>query len=173
MVEPNITITQELKKLARGYMAALAAVSMIHPIVTGYQKAILKEIDARNIETGEPLTNPEYLHLIGDDKFEIYRKRCDEEAAKKGMEHEPDCCPLLEAELLERANNAAFCKYILPFVGGFEGISYNDLSEHALDENGEIIIDELGRRMFDRDIFGKEMLSFILTIIDIKLIDKI
>lgn len=52
-----IELTPELRSLVKTLVMAKAWVESVHPIVTGYQKHILKEIGAVD-EKGRPITNP-------------------------------------------------------------------------------------------------------------------
>lgn len=143
-----VPLTPELKSCIKAYVLARLNVEILHSIVKGYQAEILKEIKAVSEETGEPITDSEYTYLMDDNQFEIYLQRCDEEAAKRGFKHEPDCCPLLEAETIERQCKRELCECLLPMIPGYDGITYFDLCRFTKDEKGEIKHDKLGRYMF-------------------------
>lgn len=143
-----IPLTPELKSWIKAYILARVRVEVLHPIVRGYQAEILKEIKAVNKETGEPITDSEYTYLMDDNQFEIYLQRCDDEAAKRGFEHDPECCPLLEAETIERECKRELCECLLPMIPGYAGIKFSDLIQYVKDEKDEIKRDKLGRSMF-------------------------
>lgn len=147
----SIELTPELRSLVKSVIMAKAWVESIHPIVTGYQKDILKEIGAVN-EKGEPITNPLMDFSMDEELFKIYFGRCAEEAARNGLQHEPECCPLLEAESLEREAKRAFGMYIFSKLPGCGGISYGSLNGFLKDADGKIKKDKLGRYMFQTEL---------------------
>lgn len=147
----SIELTPELRSLVKSVIMAKAWVESIHPIVTGYQKDILKEIGAVN-EKGEPITNPLMDFSKDEELFKIYFGRCAEEAARNGLQHEPECCPLLEAESLEREAKRAFGTYIFSKLPGCGDISYGSLNGFLKDANGKIKKDRLGRYMFQTEL---------------------
>lgn len=147
----SIELTPELRSLVKSVIMAKAWVESIHPIVTGYQKDILKEIGAVN-EKGEPITNPLMYFSMDEELFKIYFGRCAEEAARNGLQHEPECCPLLEAESLEREAKRAFGTYIFSKLPGCGDISYGSLNGFLKDADGKIKKDKLGRYMFQTEL---------------------
>ena len=147
----SIELTPELRSLVKSVIMAKAWVESIHPIVTGYQKDILKEIGAVN-EKGEPITNPLMDFSMDEELFKIYFGRCAEEAARNGLQHEPECCPLLEAESLEREAKRAFGTYIFSKLPGCGDISYGSLNGFLKDADGKIKKDRLGRYMFQTEL---------------------
>ena len=147
----SIELTPELRSLVKSVIMAKAWVESIHPIVTGYQKDILKEIGAVN-EKGEPITNPLMDFSMDEELFKIYFGRCAEEAARNGLQHEPECCPLLEAESLEREAKRAFGTYIFSKLPGCGDISYGSLNGFLKDAEGKIKKDRLGRYMFQTEL---------------------
>lgn len=147
----SIELTPELRSLVKSVIMAKAWVESIHPIVTGYQKDILKEIGAVN-EKGEPITNPLMDFSMDEELFKIYFGRCAEEAARNGLQHEPECCPLLEAESLEREAKRAFGTYIFSKLPGCGDISYGSLNGFLKDADGKIKKDKLGRYMFQTEL---------------------
>lgn len=144
-------LTPELRSLVKTLVMAKAWVESVHPIVTGYQKHILKEIGAVD-EKGEPITNPLMDFSMDEGLFKIYSARCVEEAARNGLQHEPECCPLLEAESLEREAKRAFGTYIISKLPGCESMSYDDLNGFLKDADGKIKKDKLGRYMFQTEL---------------------
>ncbi len=147
----SIKLTSELRSLVKSVIMAKAWVESIHPIVTGYQKDILKEIGAVN-EKGEPITNPLMDFSMDEELFKIYFARCAEEAARNGLQHEPECCPLLEAESLEREAKRAFGTYILSKLPVCGDISYGSLNGFLKDADGKIKKDKQGRYMFQTEL---------------------
>lgn len=147
----SIELTPELRSLVKSVIMAKAWLESIHPIVTGYQKDILKEIGAVN-EKGEPITNPLMDFSMDEELFKIYFGRCAEEAARNGLQHEPECCPLLEAESLEREAKRAFGTYIFSKLPGCGDISYGSLNGFLKDADGKIKKDKLGRYMFQTEL---------------------
>lgn len=143
-------LTPELRSLIKSVVTTKVWVETVHPIVTGYQKAILKEIDATDNE-GKPITDPRMSYRMDDAKAEIYFARCVEEADKKKLRHEPDCCPLLEAENLERKAKKALGEYMIPRLPGFENMTYDNFHRFAENEDGDVKRDKLGRMMFKSD----------------------
>lgn len=149
--EFSIELTPELRSLVKSAIMSKVRVEFIHPIVTEYQKDILKEIGAVD-EKGEPITNPLMDFSMDEELFKIYFARCVEEAARNGLQHDPECCPLLEAESLEREAKRAFGTYILSKLPGCGDISYDSLNGFLKDADGKIKKDKLGRYMFQTEL---------------------
>ncbi|MDR1699564.1 MAG: hypothetical protein LBR68_00010 [Lachnoclostridium sp.] len=161
-----IIITDQLKSVTKNLLCAMAMVQTIHPVVRNYQRQILKEIKAKNKRTGEAVTNPEHTYLVEKEKLEIYYKRCDEEAAKNNLTHKPDCCPLLEAESLERQAKRVFVETVLPQIPQFRNITFDDMLLFAEDGKGNYKKDKLDRYMMKADEFIELTLNFIVPQID-------
>lgn len=156
-----IELTPELRSLVKSVVMTKAWVESIHPIVTGFQKAILQEIGATDNE-GKPITNPDLSYRMDDEKAKIYFARCIEEIAKKNLKHEPDCCPLLEAETLEREAKRALGEYMIPKIPGFKNMTYDSLNRFAKNADGSIKKDKLGRMMFKSDEMIELCLKFLV-----------
>lgn len=156
-----LELTPELKSLVKAVVAAKAWVETVHPIVVGYQKAILQEIGAVD-EEGRPITDPNLSYLMDDGKAKVYFARCEEEAAKNNLKHKPECCPLLEAESIERKAKRELCEYVLPRLPGFEKMTFDTLVRFAKNADDSIKRDKLGRMMFKSDEMVDLVLSFLV-----------
>lgn len=161
MSKNPIELTPELKSLVKSVVMAKAWVEAVHPIVTGYQKAILQEISAVD-DKGNPITDPNLSYLMDNKKAKVYFARCVEEAAKKKLKHELDCCPLLEAETLERKAKRALEEYVLPKLPGFEKVTHTTLGRFAKNADGSIKKDKQGRMMFKSDEIIELVLKFLV-----------
>lgn len=163
-----IPITEELKTVTKCLIQAMALVETIHPIVTGYRKNILKEINAKNEYTGEPVINPQHYYLISNEQFKTFLVRCDEEAVKNKLVHKPGCCPLLEAEEVERKAKRVFVECVLPLLPQMKDITYDSMIRLSVDKDGNYKTDKLGRLLYKSDEFIDLALNLIIPQIDKK-----
>ena len=168
MKDIKISVADELKGHTKTLLQTMALVQMIHPKVRKYQKAILKEIEAKDKYTGEAITDPNLDYLMSDDQAKLYFRRCHEEADKEGLPHKPDGCPLLEVEDMERDAKRFFCECVLPYIPQMEGLTYDDLLEFAKDTSGNDKKDNLGRYMFEADELIDLVLNHIIPQLDEK-----
>lgn len=157
---PPIELTPELKSLVKAVFMAKAWVETVHPIVTGYQRAILEEIGGTD-EEGNPVIDPNMSYCLSEEEFRRYSARCDEEAARNKLKHGPECCPLLEAEEVERKAKRALGEYMIPRLPGFGRYTYDDFTSFVYNNDNSIKRDKLGRMMFKRD----EMIELILRLL--------
>lgn len=163
-----LELTPELKSLVKSVVMAKAWVETVHPIVIGYQKAILQEITAVD-EEGKPIIDPNLSYLMDDGKAEVYFAKCEEEAAKNNLKHKPECCPLLEAESVERKAKRMLGEYVLPRLPGFEKMTFDTLVRFAKNDDDSIKRDKLGRMMFKSD----EMIDLILSFLVPQMTDEL
>lgn len=163
-----IELTPELKSLVKSVVMAKAWVEVVHPIVVGYQKAVLQEINAVDPD-GVPIVNPDYAFQMDEEKAQIYFRRCDEEAAKNKLEHDPECCPLLEAESAERDAKRALAQYMIPRLPGCEKLTYDNFNHYAREADGSFKRDKLGRLMFNSD----ELIDLILKLVGLQMADEL
>jgi hypothetical protein len=107
--------TEDMLSSAKALLMAKAWVATVKPIVEGYQKKILAELQFTNKREVEMLSKrfPEIKEEVildhdrsynmSDEDFAIYHKRCKEERDKAKLKVEnDDFCPLLVAESMER-----------------------------------------------------------------------
>jgi hypothetical protein len=101
--------TPEMIRAAETCFAAMALTETIRPIVEGYQRRILAEMQApfakewtdRGMK-GHTILEPEHTYLMENSDFQTYLARCREEQAKAGLHTDsPEYCPLLVAENLQ------------------------------------------------------------------------
>lgn len=105
----------EMVQAAKNVFIAMAYTETIRPIVEGYQKKVLnffqfknngelKRLSKRFPEIKERvILNPKESYLLDDEDFKIYLAECNIEREKAGLKVDnPDFCPLLVAESLER-----------------------------------------------------------------------
>lgn len=154
-----LELTPELKKQVITVLHARAWLETVRPIVTGYQKAILKELGAVD-ENGRPILKPEDAYLLDERMSAVYFTRCDEEAAKNNLVHKPECCPLLEAESLERATRRELIDHVLPLLPGFEMITSDQLQTLSKTKEGKLKRDKSGRLMNKGDELVELILKF-------------
>jgi hypothetical protein len=115
-------ITQDMIKAAETLFLAMAYTQTIRPIVEGYQKRIIAEIKPEVCEKFSEfatitITEAKDTYLMNDNDFQVYLKRCAEEAHKAGFKiPNDDYCPLLIAESLERDAEHALIKAMLPIT---------------------------------------------------------
>jgi hypothetical protein len=115
-------ITQDMITAAENLFLAMAYTQTIRPIVEGYQKRIIAEIKPEVCEKFSKLatitiTEAKDTYLMNDNDFQVYLKRCAEEAHKAGFKiPNDDYCPLLIAESLERDAEHALIKAMLPIT---------------------------------------------------------
>lgn len=154
-----LELTPKLKKQVIAVLHARAWLETVRPIVTGYQKAILKELGAVD-ENGRPILNPEDAYLLDERMSDVYFTRCDEEAAKNNLVHKPECCPLLEAKSLERATRWELIDHVLPLLPGFEMITSDQLQTLSKTKEGKLKRDKSGRLMNKGDELVELILRF-------------
>lgn len=154
-----LEIIPELKKRVIAVLYAKAWLETVKPIVTGYQKAILKELGAMD-ENGRPILNPEDAYLLDERMSDIYFTRCDEEAAKNNLVHKPECCPLLEAESFVRATRWELIDLVLPLLPGFEMITSDQLQTLSKTKEGKLKRDKSGRLVNKGDELVELILRF-------------
>ncbi len=152
-------LTPELKKRVIAVLHARAWLETVRPIVTGYQKAILKELGAVD-ENGRPILNPDDAYLLAGRMSDVYFARCNEEAAKNSLVHKPECCPLLEAESLERATRRELIDHVLPLLPGFEMITSGQLQMLSRTKDGKLKQDKSGRFVNKGDELVELILKF-------------
>ena len=117
-------ITADMVKAAETLFLAMAYTQTIRPIVEGYQKKVLAEIkpkvSKKFLEMGTSqrvITEAKDTYLMNDNDFQVYLKRCAEEAHKAGFKiPNDDYCPLLIAESLERDAEHALIEAMLPIT---------------------------------------------------------
>jgi hypothetical protein len=121
----HFTPTKEMIRAAENCFAAIAYTETIRPIVEGYQRKILKEMNAkRSIKWQERLpkeiheiTSPDETYLMNEEDFETYLTRCREEQEKAGLHTDsPEFCPLLVAEDLQRKAAHAVVDAMVPIT---------------------------------------------------------
>jgi len=103
--------TAEMIRAAENCFASMAYTETIRPIVEGYQKKILEDMQAplakewqeRKLAQDEPIIlDIRHTYLMEADDFQTYLTRCREEQARAGLHTDsPDYCPLLVAENLQ------------------------------------------------------------------------
>lgn len=118
--------TRDMVTAAEAVFQCMAFVETIRPIVKGYQQKILDyekyAYDKQWIERGEKtwgdwIDNPDHTYLMGDDDFQHYLKRCNEEREKAGLKVErPEYCPLLVAEELLRKARRVLVEVMEPIT---------------------------------------------------------
>lgn len=119
--------TAEMVRAAENCFAAMAFTETIRPIVGGYQRRILAEMQAplaeewkrRNIAGDEPIIlDPAHTYLMESNDFQAYLARCREEQAKAGLYTDsPEYCPLLVAENLQMDAEHAMIDVMVPVTG--------------------------------------------------------
>lgn len=119
--------TREMIRAAENCFAAMAYTETIRPIVEGYQRRILAEMQAplakkwqeRGLHTAdEIILNPDHTYLMEEVDFRAYLSRCREEQAKAGLHTDsPEYCPLLVAESLQRDAEHAMIDAMAPASG--------------------------------------------------------
>lgn len=162
----KIPLTPEITYLLKSYIQAKQLVDSIYPVVNSYKCAILKEINAVDQLTGEPIREDRYAFAMEKEKLNLYFRRCDEEAAVRNLEHTSGGCPLLDAENKERIAKRKLCEYLLPRIPGWENITFDKLTETAQDKQGNYKKDHLGRFIDDADEFinlSLQLLRFQVT----------
>ncbi len=125
MTTQNINITDDMKQAAKNVFMAMAFTQTIRPIVEGYQRQILKEMqpqvnekDAKNYRLGfKIITDPKHTYLMNNTDFQAYLKRCNEERIKAKLKVESEeFCPLLVAEHLQSQAEHAFIEAMEPIT---------------------------------------------------------
>jgi hypothetical protein len=115
-------ITADMVKAAETLFLAMAYTQTIRPIVEGYQKKIIAEIKPEVCDKFSKfatitITEAKDTYLMNDNDFQVYLKRCAEEAHKAGFKiPNDDYCPLLIAESLERDAEHALIEAMLPIT---------------------------------------------------------
>ena len=156
-----IELTPELKSLVKATVHTMAWVETVYPIVTGYQKTILKELNAMDDENNL-ITEPKYSFRLSEELAKVYFSRCEEEAERNNLVHKLGCCPLLEAETAEKVAKRALGEYMLPRLPGFEKCKYEDLLSISHDSDGKVKRDKLNRYIFKSDELIDIILRFIV-----------
>lgn len=120
-------------RAARFLLAAMAHESLVSPVVTAYQTAILASNkwpkDQKWIEmcadredsagwAAQPILNPKHTYLLSDEDFATYRSQCLEAQARAGLVTEtPDHCPKLSAEYSTMQAQQLLVKELEPVTG--------------------------------------------------------
>jgi hypothetical protein len=129
----------EMIRAAETVFLAMAFTETIRPVVDGYKRRVLAEMQApmalewvdRGM-TGRIILDPEDSYLMEAGDFQAYLARCREEQAKAGLHTEkPEYCPLLVAEELQRQAEHVLVEIMEPVTG----ITFDQLmrSGHALE----------------------------------------
>ena len=134
-------ITTEMIAAAETLFLAMAYTQTIRPIVEGYQKRIIAEINPQVCEKFSTFGNNAIkegkdTYLMNDNDFQTYLKRCAEEAHKAGFNiPNDDYCPLLIAESLETDAEHALIKAMYPITH----LEANDVLSAGLDKYKALI----------------------------------
>ena len=122
--------TKEMKQAAKVVFMAIAWTETVRPKVKSIQKRVLEEnkypysgelVDKltrlRNKKFGEYVKNPDESYLMSKSCFLDYHKKCRELEDKAGLKVDnPDYCPLLVAEDLERQAKREFLRIMQPIT---------------------------------------------------------
>jgi hypothetical protein len=124
--------TTEMIRAAEAVFAAKALVLARNPIVNGYKSKILAEglwlpreeyIEGPKGEP-KPILVPSRSWMMGDDDFKEYQRRCNLARIEAGLcVDDPEKCPLLVAESLERDATRNLFDVFQPI----NKFSYNDV----------------------------------------------
>lgn len=91
--------TTEMFDAAQTLLQAMAYMETIRPIVEGYEKEILDDMQPLDRYEGELITDIKYTYMMPDDIFKIYDRRCRKARDKAGLHVDNDgFCPLLVAD---------------------------------------------------------------------------
>lgn len=123
---------------AESVFMCMAIVETIKPVVTGYQRAILKkhqfpiakkwEERARPVEV---ILDPDHAYLLEDFDFQTYLEECRVEQAKaKLYTEQPEFCPLLVAEHMLTKAQWTFADAMEPITGIKTGVITGRLDEY-------------------------------------------
>lgn len=120
----NFKPTADQVHAAENLFIAMAYTETIRPIVTGYQKAILARHNfqlaerwtkGQSKEQPRRILDPDHTYLMSDADFAVYMAEVRQEQEKAGLKTDnPEHCPLLVAEGLERAARRAFVDSLEP-----------------------------------------------------------
>lgn len=119
-------ITADMKKAAELVFVAMAWTETVRPIVEGYQRLILEDMQAPVAATWSErvrgdqkiITNPEHTYLMEEGDFAIYLARTKEERDQAGLHVDNDVfCPLLVAEDMQRKAERVLVEAMQPLTG--------------------------------------------------------
>ncbi len=157
-----IEFPESVKRDAENYLLALAMFETIAPIVINYQKSILLELGAKDL-TGKDVTDSRFLFTIEDQSIvPTFLKRCDEEAAKNNLKHEPDHCPMLTAENIMIQAKRLLIISILPCVLNGE-ISEEQALDYYRDKSGNLVEDKFHKYRYIT--WGDKLLEIVMPAI--------
>lgn len=109
--------TQEMITATETVFLAMAFTATIRPIVEGYQKKVLAEINPKSRFDDKAITDLNSTYEMHDSDFNVYLARCNEERIKAGLRVENiDHCPLLIAENLESKAKRALIEAMKPIT---------------------------------------------------------
>ena len=123
--------TKEMKQATKVVFVSMAWTETVKPIVKNIQQKVLAEnkypYSDENIKLytrhDKDYKFPEYIteekdtYLMSDDDFKDYHKKCRELEDKAGMKVDnPEHCPLLVAENLERQAKREFLRIMQPIT---------------------------------------------------------
>jgi len=145
----DFTPSDDMMHAAKTVFLCMAVVETVKPIVEGYQKKILAEMQAgpkaewcegrRGLKPDDLILDPERSYLLSDNDFQYYLKKCNEEREKAKLHVDnPEFCPLLVVQ-----DNLRKAQHILiDAMQPLTGVGFDDLfkSEKGL-ENYEKYID--------------------------------
>ena len=129
-MKTEFTPTKEMKQAAKVVFMAMAWTETVKPIVKNIQKRVLEEnkypysgelVDKltrlQNKKFAEYIKNPAESYLMAESSFLDYHKKCRELEDKAGLKvGNPDFCPLLVAEDMERKAKREFLKIMQPIT---------------------------------------------------------
>lgn len=113
--------TPEMLQSAKNVFMAMAHRDIIKPIVEGYEKKILEDLQPKyrkdSREQGT-ITNLDHTYLMEDETFLEFNRRCHIERMKANLHvSNPEFCPLLEAEEIVRQANNKLLDSLGPVTG--------------------------------------------------------
>jgi hypothetical protein len=83
---------------------AMAHTQVTRELVEEYQKDILKRHQFKHRRTGEVITEPKHAYCMSESDLNVYHSECTKARDERGLgvDANPEACPLLYAEDLER-----------------------------------------------------------------------
>lgn len=117
---------------------AMAHTQVTRELVEEYQKDILKRHQFKHKRTGEVITEPKHAYCMSESDLTVYHSECKKAKDERGLtvDANPEACPLLYAEDLEREAK----RNLLDVTKPLHGIDYKNFNPKQFNEMVEITL---------------------------------